>query len=864
MILHSIRFRGIAAPWRQLEASLDFDRLGDGLHCLVGRNGKGKTTFLELTGPASTFLKFPSYDEAFIDHIAPGVRDAFSELVFEVDGVVYRTRVQADPQFDGGKGKTEAYLWRLDDETWTPIAGPLVNDFRAAIKAILPDERVFMASVFACQGGDGSLLRKKKADAKDTFMAMLGTSTQPLAVLTGKTSDAMLPELERVRTKKADAERRRDRATALLGEVSTIETTLVARDAALGEARREHEGAVAALGLARDTLARVDAKARARVDERQRFARTRDEATARATALDGRLTTLRATLAEEEAILSAAAALPDVETRLAAERAVDDVAPVAEEIARLDARRTQLLTDHQRVKGELEKARAAAAAAAGVDAAERDLAAKQAELARLKTAIDEHDARTATLEAAADAELDTKTKRLRLAERRADFAPRRTLLDRIPGVPECAACPLTAEARAASDTLQAIEAELATLPPAVDGTPAGDALRAHRTTLSDLTGQRSRLQEAIATASADLARRQAQRDTAATVEPLTAALATIVADGAAVRDSLTAQRAKRVALEEQARTAREALEATQAELARVAARLPEATSARAVLAETEAAATAARIDAERAATELAEHPVIATTAEQAAATTAEQREREEAAALRHAETARQETTQQLARLSGEREGLGDIAGDLAAAVEREAALTTDIADLTLLERALGRDGVQALEIANAGPAVQAHANNLLMVAGWGRFQLSIETTVPTKDRKKMKEVFEIRILDAEADRAGGRGSGGEMVLIEEALRLGIAIYNAERSGYAMRTLWRDETAGALSPENADAYIAMLRHAMRLGQFTRCLFIAHQPEVWRQADSRIFIEGGQLSLEDGTAPVALPASQEVAA
>jgi ABC-type lipoprotein export system ATPase subunit len=88
-----------------------------------------------------------------------------------------------------------------------------------------------------------------------------------------------------------------------------------------------------------------------------------------------------------------------------------------------------------------------------------------------------------------------------------------------------------------------------------------------------------------------------------------------------------------------------------------------------------------------------------------------------------------------------------------------------------------------------------------------------------------------------------------MVLLDESLRLALAIFNTQRSGVPLRTLWRDETTGALSPENADRYVAMLRRAMELGGFERCLFIAHAEQVWQQADARIFIENGAVSFDE---------------
>ena len=107
----------------------------------------------------------------------------------------------------------------------------------------------------------------------------------------------------------------------------------------------------------------------------------------------------------------------------------------------------------------------------------------------------------------------------------------------------------------------------------------------------------------------------------------------------------------------------------------------------------------------------------------------------------------------------------------------------------------------------------------------------------------------MKIVDSEQGRTAKQGSGGEMVILDEALRLAIALYNRQVGGYELGTLWRDETAGALSPENADRYIAMLREAQKLGRFSHVIFIAHQPAVWQQADARVLFQGGQALIEE---------------
>jgi ABC-type lipoprotein export system ATPase subunit len=83
------------------------------------------------------------------------------------------------------------------------------------------------------------------------------------------------------------------------------------------------------------------------------------------------------------------------------------------------------------------------------------------------------------------------------------------------------------------------------------------------------------------------------------------------------------------------------------------------------------------------------------------------------------------------------------------------------------------------------------------------------------------------------------------VVVGEAISLAIAILNCRKSGRRWRSLFRDETAGALDPANAQKYVDMMRRALDLGGFANVIFVAHQPEVWERADVQLHIQGGQV-------------------
>ncbi len=176
------------------------------------------------------------------------------------------------------------------------------------------------------------------------------------------------------------------------------------------------------------------------------------------------------------------------------------------------------------------------------------------------------------------------------------------------------------------------------------------------------------------------------------------------------------------------------------------------------------------------------------------------------------------------------------------------AAETALSEWGILEKALGRDGVQALEIDAAGPAVAGIANELLESCYGPRFSLSFETLREKKSKKgEYVEAFDIQVYDEGVLRTVEDLSGGEKVIVGEALGLALALFNSKQSGVKWATLWRDETAGALDPANAQRYVDMLRRARELGGFHQVIFVSHSEQVWERADARVTVESGQVSV-----------------
>ncbi len=165
----------------------------------------------------------------------------------------------------------------------------------------------------------------------------------------------------------------------------------------------------------------------------------------------------------------------------------------------------------------------------------------------------------------------------------------------------------------------------------------------------------------------------------------------------------------------------------------------------------------------------------------------------------------------------------------------------------VLAKALSKTGVQALELEAASPEVSGLVNRLLDVCYGSRFSVTIQTLRETQSGEQAED-FGLVVYDQGQPRPVDYLSGGEKVIIQEAVSLALAIFNGRKSGVKWGSLFRDETASALDPENASHYVAMLRKALELGGFHQVIFVAHLPQVYESADVRLLVGGGQVTVQ----------------
>lgn len=797
-------------------ATLNLADIPLGLIAVTGTNGAGKTRFLDapfasLYGPGST-RAFPSREGRLADYVTSPT--AMIESVWDLHGRQLRARVSIDRTHR----KTEAVL--EDVGIGVVNTDGLIDSFREAVSERFPSLRSLLASGYATQTRRGSFAELGQKERLELFVEL-----------------ADLAHLEtRSQTAKRCAEVAETFAIQLRAQIAAAQRDTSAQAVADAETRlewlaRSRTDLDVRATLAQTTVQKLDAQ------RAQHEAHARDHAAAKARAIELHVRIGRATSAAENYQANWRARQQEHQTR---DRARD--ARLTEATAGLANRRLAIVLDYQQfVKDRTERlannemilgeADAIRAAAAKVEEATADLAAVRETLAR-----------TTLNHAAAVEQVRLREHEIAGcvgAQRELDEARQRTeMLVTVKFGEPCAedpACPLVTDVVAVRARIPDLEAIVARRQEWQDGVDhwKGIALqelrlqKAHEASIRDL-------EETIATHSQNAKR-------LAVLDHATERITEYRRDLAAA-ETRHAEALKRLDGEAAHLVAQHKAE-TQRDQDAYAAALQEATAASEALGrEVEVAVEAAREAQAEAHATAGAQAALDQLHEQLRAATADQSECQ--AALARLDVEQATVTRQLADLRARAAHVQEAEGRLRQIEDEGLAWAT-------LAKALGRDGLQRLEIDAAGPVVSDLANQLLEVGYGTRFSLQLVTQVATAKGDDMKERFTILCRDnahAGEPRDIGDLSGGERVVVEEALRAALSCYVNLRSRTPSQTIFRDETTGALDPENAPRYVAMLRKLREISGADQILFVTHNPMCAALADAVVRVENGQAIIE----------------
>lgn len=170
--------------------------------------------------------------------------------------------------------------------------------------------------------------------------------------------------------------------------------------------------------------------------------------------------------------------------------------------------------------------------------------------------------------------------------------------------------------------------------------------------------------------------------------------------------------------------------------------------------------------------------------------------------------------------------------------------------LKMLEKACGRNGVQALLIEQALPEIEEHANTLLERLTGGNMRVSFETQRRLKSRDALAETLDIRIADREGERPYDNYSGGEQFRVNFAIRLALSQLLAKRAGARLQTLVIDEGFGSQDPIGRQRLVEAINTIRE--DFACILVITHIDELRDAFPTRIEVEktldGSQITIQ----------------
>lgn len=789
-------------------AVLDLRDIPPGLVSITGTNGHGKTRLLD-AGPGAVYGLFPSRDGVLADYATE--RDAYVEALFAVEGRgVYRSRYNVD----GQKRNSDAVLELVQpDGTRVSLNDGKVTTHRDAVAAVFPSKELLLASAFAAQNRAGSFVSLGKKDRKDLFGALLGLAHYERMAATAKTCFDVV---------EATRARLNERRT-LLAEATT-EAVAVAFQARANALQAEGGQAELRRGELRQQIEGLDKARPALIEQAQAHLAGLAKHQTLTESIGARTAELWQLATDKQNLLTAYGedlrAL-DQRTEAAVNGVAQSEGAATREHAALVLDLDERIAGNQTLSGRADAIRAAAAAKVDEEArlvtlrAEKDKAADQREqaLEQVKERERRHDATAPTKLSTARLQVET--------------------LAKVPcgGAGDFSGCKFLEQAQAAQSSMPVLEAAIAQNLTLIEGiTLWNDEVARHGETVKAKSIAIAQVEQRIKQLAADSKYLPELEATAARIEGyerekqqagerLDARLRELADHRAAIqatfltdRDALVAKRDQRIAdLNQRKVTGDRALADLEHQRETLNAVLPDTEGASRQLVLVDEALTTARAG-------LLE-------VEKTLAAVAAKRE----------------------ALDGEREAFTVRVRELSDVSDRLRTVEDRLLVWQLLLKALGRDGLPTLEIAASGPTVTNLVNDLLAACFGSRFSVELVTQEPKADGKGLKETFDLKVFDNEHGgdpRDIADLSGGERVIVDEALRAALALYVNSRNVAPIRTCWRDETTGALDPENATRYVAMLRKLHELGGFAHVIYVTHNPDAAALADTQIVVTNGQ--------------------
>lgn len=800
-------FRGIRDGLGLNVLTLDFEALCDGaeLVAIAGANGRGKTTVLDNMHP---YLAMPSRASAagaggfsYYDHVF--LPENEKDLVWALEGRSYRSQVVIRLN---GRRRTEAFLFILSDAgAWRPltledgtVSDGKVETYTRCVEHLCGSADTFFTSVFGAQG-KRQLSDYRNAEIKTLLADLLGQEQiRELGRKAGETAKLLKAGLVALRQEAAamDSE---------TGRLARAQSDAADAPARADQAQAAATAAALTLGEARQVYAQVTVQ---REQAREADAR-------------------RAQLLQEREAVQAAGrtGMQELEDREKDElQRLDRLTRrAAQRQAQVGQRRERLEDAQARCRALLAREHLVRNALRRLPQAERLLALRAERARQGRDQVAEWEQAKGQLRALVQRVQGIEREAGQAALQAQSLRRRLGLAAEVPcaGMPLQGACQLLADTREAQALIPSADAVLRRLADEkVEVERDGWAVKARVQALAKAGGQLEAVERRLERARNRASRLALLAAKADDMRVVRQRLAEVLAELSGLGDPGGEEASVEAGAEREERDAITAgMQAIDAQRTQQSERLRQAL---------------ARLDAVLQTLPEPFEPQQLVTA----ATACDHA----VAAHENAQRAHIDALKQLESLQALRQQQKVLAQCQATARRRVQRVESAMGDWALLARCMSNDGLIALAIDDAGPALSGLANELLLACYGPRFTVSILTQAETAKGEK-REDFDILVHDAES----GEGksvrlmSGGERVWINECLVRAVALYLAQTSERRYETLFSDEADGALDPDRKRMFGAMKREVLRLGGYRREFFVSQTPELAGMADAVIDLE-----------------------
>lgn len=831
--LVSVRLRGATGIWKGIrkdEIFVNFDEFDNGLIALSGKNGKGKTTFIE---NCHSYPQLLTRKGTLKEHFR--LRDSFREVIYRdvSTGAEKRFLIQIDGFTKSGGSKYFIFDRAAGESEWIPMPGIDGNlaPYEDAVKAVFGPLELYLRTAFITQ--------RPNKDAPDLTEATKTEKKMLFANLAGidylqKFADAAKENADKTAAESHDAEIK----IGMLENSITIKEDVV-RD--IGALEKEQETFRAEL----ETVKTSGTAAKNRVEKLQIAAnaeRARSQRAAEAELALGRLRQemddINHSIADYEVL---SGMRPEYETEISRYESLKGTIESETEKLRAVEKRNQVKTDEYRdqmdafnaKKGEIEKK--IAAAKDELRKKERTLeASNKSKLSDYQKALEAFNERKRSLESEisqarialqkAQSDAESISKEIRFAESAApkidDACP--TCKQKLP------AEKITELTQKRKEALQRIE-----------------AMQIEYTVQNN----------AIAQAEARLSELEADFDGIDEDRPAVSLEALPPTDPAhKLIDDLTLELAG-MGYDEPIKPTPEPFDDVVLSSARSQADVIRIDDLRANL--TRAAEASARIEGYKAqiveknrqiVDKQGELDELVRNADPDAITDLELAKTELNELMEQYRKLSADLAASQASLEAQKKRLSEIeASEAELKTLRESVKTakTEFAEWDLLRRAFGPDGIQALELDALAPGIAEVANDILTASFGDRFRVEFQTTRIAGTGKKTKQVedFLIYVIDTQDGESTllENKSGGEAVWIKRAIYSAFAIIRARNTGFRFLTSFQDESDGALDSASKVAYAGMLAAEHETAKLKHTVIITHSEEVKAMIEQKIDME-----------------------